>query len=113
MSDIVKGVVIGVVTTVILALLSSLSGGWVVELLGGVSKSKYLELVQQANSAHARLDGIRLTAVRKEPKSFSCGGSGVADENSLTVMYGSKDGTSCKVQNENYFKEFSLRIPNK
>lgn len=112
MSDIAKGVIIGVVTTAILAFFSSLSGGWIVKFLGGVPLDEYQKLEQRVTNAHSRIDGIKLIAIKKDTKEFGCGADAVAEDSSLTVMYGSQDGTSCGVINKNYFKELQLNVPN-
>ncbi|EJF4094207.1 hypothetical protein DFX36_RS23650 [Vibrio parahaemolyticus] len=113
MSDIAKGVIIGVITTAILAFFSSLSGGWFIKLLGGVPLAEYKVLEQEVTSAHSRLNGLKLVATKKDVKEFGCGAGAVVEDTSLTVMYGSQDGTSCGVINKNYFKELHLNIPSK
>ncbi len=61
---------------------------------------------------NTRISGISLTASSAPTKSFGCSESGSYTADDLIVMYGSRDGTGCKVINENYFKTLSLNIPN-
>ena len=59
-----------------------------------------------------RLEGIQLVArdAGTSPQ-YGCGGTQQAEPNTLTVMSGLRDGTSCKVPNINYYKEFELKVP--
>jgi uncharacterized membrane protein YidH (DUF202 family) len=60
-----------------------------------------------------RIDGIRLTATQAAPSEpYACGGTQRTESTTLTVMAGLRDGTSCGVQNINYYKEFRLVVPN-
>lgn len=59
-----------------------------------------------------RMDGIRLTvASTSTSPEFGCGGQQMSESDTLTVMYGSRDGTSCKVPNLNYYKQLALEVP--
>lgn len=62
--------------------------------------------------AHSRLDRASLVArsARQSP-GWACGGEHKEAPDNLFVMYGSRDGTSCRVQNINYYKEIALSIP--
>ena len=59
-----------------------------------------------------RIDGISLVAIdRGVSPEYGCGGEQFTTANSLVVMHGLQDGTSCGVANVNYLKEFQLQIP--
>ena len=63
-------------------------------------------------SANQRIDGIRLKVVSTSVSAEQgCPFTQTADPKNLIVMYGSRDGTSCKVTNQNYYKELGLEIP--
>jgi hypothetical protein len=60
----------------------------------------------------ARVDNIRLVAREARPSpTYGCGGTQRAEPNSLQVMSGLTDGTSCGVLNVNYYKELSIDVP--
>lgn len=111
MSEIVKGIVIGVCTALVLGVISAINGQWFIGILGGVTTDELASLKSEIARSHGRLDGISLTASPAVTRDFGCGGEGVVEGTSLVAMYGSRDGTSCKVMNRNYFKTFSLTIP--
>jgi hypothetical protein len=66
----------------------------------------------QLRTLKERLDGIRLVAkdASTSPE-YGCGGSQRAEPETLTVMSGLRDGTSCRVGNLNYYKELALVVP--
>lgn len=59
-----------------------------------------------------RLDGLRLVAkdAGTSPE-YGCGGAQQAEPETLTVMSGLRDGTSCRIPNINYYKELVLEVP--
>ena len=118
MNEVIRGVIIGVVTAGVIGLFSLFNGEWIIEFLGGVSESEYSELVkknseleQGLEKLNLRVSGISLTAVHQESREFACGGGAKADSDSLIVMYGSRDGTGCRVTNLNHFKKLQLSVP--
>ncbi len=76
-------------------------------------EAKAADLQDQLNKANGRISGIKLEAPEfAVTQSFSCGGQSiVGDGPDLWVMYGSRDGTSCGVQNVNWYKRLRLTVP--
>jgi len=69
-------------------------------------------LRESVGNLNRRVDGIRLTVTGTSTSpEFACGGQHAAEPNTLTVMYGSKDGTSCGVHNINYYKQLAIEVP--
>lgn len=61
---------------------------------------------------NARIDGIKLTSKDSGGSPpYQCGNEQKAEPNTLTVMSGLRDGTSCKKPNINYYKEIGISIP--
>lgn len=60
----------------------------------------------------ARVDNIRLVArdAGRSPN-YGCGGTQKSESDSLKVMYGLTDGTSCSVPNVNHYKKLSIDVP--
>ncbi|ANB22177.1 hypothetical protein A6K25_13375 [Alteromonas stellipolaris] len=69
------------------------------------------EVLVLINDLNRRIDGIRLRAEHSNIGEFGCGGTSKVEKDTLTVMYGSRDGTSCGVSNQNFYKQLSLSIP--
>ncbi|MBO9490445.1 hypothetical protein J7384_08730 [Endozoicomonas sp. G2_1] len=113
MNDISKSILIGVATTVILGAIGSINGSWIIKALGGVTEKELAVLQTELDRAHKRLNGISLVASHEATGEFNCGNSDKADQTSLVVMYGSQDGTSCGVINQNYYKKLVLEVPKK
>lgn len=83
---------------------AGVAGSTGVEDTGGLR-----EMIEATN---ARIDGITLEAVDAGTSAgYGCGGSDYAETDTLTVMYGLRDGTSCGVQNINYYKKLQLNVP--
>ena len=73
------------------------------------SLSSFREALQKTND---RISGIKLAVVSTSTSpDFGCGVTQVAEQKRQNVMYGSRDGTSCKIPNVNYYKEIGLRVP--
>ena len=69
-------------------------------------------LSQLVDSAHRRISGLSLRVVKTSiSDGFGCGSEWKSDSNNLLVMYGSRDGTGCGVENLNYYKQLGLSIP--
>ena len=70
------------------------------------------ELWEAVRNANQRIDGIRLKVVATSTSpEQGCPFNQAADPKNLVVMYGSRDGTSCRVPNMNYYKELALDVP--
>lgn len=68
----------------------------------------------KVDKAHSRIDGLKLKAGNPTKSlPWDCGKEEKEDPNNLRVMYGLRDGSGCKVQNVNFYKELSLEIPRK
>lgn len=60
----------------------------------------------------SRINGIRLLADDAGTSApYGCGSEERSGANTLTVMYGLRDGTSCRVSNINYYKQLRLEVP--
>jgi predicted RNase H-like nuclease (RuvC/YqgF family) len=69
---------------------------------------------EKAEKAHSRIDGLKLKAGNPTKSApWDCGKEEKEDPYNLRVMYGLRDGSGCKVQNINHYKELSLEIPRK
>ena len=79
-------------------------------------KKELLALLQtETKLINQRISGIKLVEGKLDQVNFACGGTSKAPSfsNSVSVMYGSRDGTSCGVQNINFYKELKVHVPNK
>lgn len=71
-----------------------------------------MKVNEKVDKAHTRIDGLKLKAGNPTKSlPWDCGKEEMEDPNNLRVMYGLRDGSGCKVQNINFYKELSLEIP--
>lgn len=67
---------------------------------------------ERVSHLESRIEGIKLVAEDASVSpDFGCGQEQRTSVSNTLVMYGSRDGTSCRVPNRNYYKKLSLVIP--
>jgi len=78
--------------------------------LQGMIESAVGPVRARAELAQRRISGIELQfGGQEEGPGFACGGTDV--KNDPYVMTGSRDGTGCGIQNQNYYRRITLRKP--
>jgi hypothetical protein len=66
----------------------------------------------RAETANSRISDLGVVGVDAGVgAAYACSGTDKAEAQSARVMYGIRDGTSCKTKNVNYYKDLKLVIP--
>jgi hypothetical protein len=68
-------------------------------------------LRKEVGAAHHRLDNTKLAKVAELKEEYACGSGHNVPKDSLFVMTGLIDGTSCNVRNVNFYSQLALQIP--